>query len=108
MEVFKTRLFFSDFDHGRDYLIDTIELDGAWWLVGSWLESNATGERVPERLVRLSGLAFEQVTHPHYRFVLERLLPKAALDGKALDGFVVANYPVLARSPAPSKSQKPS
>jgi hypothetical protein len=102
MDVFKTYLFFEGFDEGSSYLIDTIFLDGAWWLVGSWLEARATQERVPERLVRLSGLPHETVSGQRWRFLLNNPLPKSVLDGKARDGYVVANYRTLAHT-RPSK-----
>lgn len=102
MEVFKTYLFFEGFDEGSPYLIDTIFVAGAWWLVGSWLAANATGERVPERLVRLTGLAHEEVVGQRHRFLLHNSLPKSVLDGQARSGYVVASYQALAHSPAPS------
>ena len=103
MDVFKTHLFFEGFDEGSPYLIDTIFLGGEWWLVGSWLQANATGERVPERLVRLTGLPHQEASGQRYRFLLNNSLPKPVLDGEARDGFVVANYQALARSLAPRR-----
>ena len=102
MEVFKTYLFFEGFDEGSPYLIDTIFLAGAWWLVGSWLAANATGERVPERLVRLTGLPHEEASGQRHRFLLNNSLPKSVLDGEARDGYVAASYQALAGSPAPT------
>jgi hypothetical protein len=98
MKVLKTYLFFEGFDGGFPYLIDTICFNGAWWLVGSWLVANATGERTPERLVRLTGLPHEKASGQEWAFLLNNSLPKSVLDGQARDGYVVADYQVLARS----------
>jgi hypothetical protein len=95
MKVVKTYLFFEGFDEGFPHLIDTIFVEGAWWLVGSWLVANATGERVPERLVRLTGLRHESASGQRWHFVLNNSLPKSVLDGEARDGYVVANYQAL-------------
>lgn len=103
MDVVKTYLFFEGFDEGSAYLIDTIFLAGAWWLVGSWLVANATGERVPERLVRLTGLPHEEVSGQRHRFLLTNSLPKSVLDGEARDGYVAASYQALARSQPPKR-----
>ena len=51
MDVCKTFAFISDTDEVSPHLIDTIFYEDRWWLVGTWLESRATGDRVPERLV---------------------------------------------------------
>jgi len=102
MEVFKTYLFFSGHDEGHPYLIDTIQHEGAWWLVASWLQSNATAEKIPERLVRLTGLRFQEVENQPYRFFLNNALPKSVLDGKPQDGYVIAVHPAaLANSQGP-------
>ena len=101
MDVLKTYLFFKGFDEGFPHLIDTIFHEGAWWLVGSWLVANATGERVPERLVRLTGLRFEEASGQRWRFLLNNPLPKSVLDGEARDGYVVANYQALSRGKPP-------
>lgn len=98
MKVVKTYLFFEGFEEGVPHLIDTIFVAGAWWLVGSWLVANATGERVPERLVRLTGLRHERASGQRWRFVLNNSLPKSVLDGEARSGYVVANYQALARA----------
>ena len=104
MEVFKTYLFFSDHDQGHPYLIDTILHEGSWWLVASWLQAHATGERVPERLVRLSGLQYQEVEGQPYRFLLNNSIPKAVLDGKEQGEYVVAAYPTLAQIPGPKST----
>lgn len=82
MEIFKTYLFFANYDEGYPHLVDTIHHDGFWWLVASWLESNDTGSRVPERLVRLSGLRYQEADEQPYRFLLNEAIPKSVFDGE--------------------------
>lgn len=94
-EIFKTYLFFSGYDEGRPYLVDTIFYKNEWWLVSSWLESNDKKQKIPERLVRLTGLRFQEVDDERYRFLLNNAIPKSVFDGKKQDGYVIASYPVL-------------
>ena len=76
MKIFKTYMFFSDHDQGQSYLIDTIRHEGAWWLVASWLQSNDTGDKYPGRLIRLSGLRYQEVDSEPYRFLLNNSLKR--------------------------------
>ena len=106
MEIFKTYLFFSDYDQGHSYLIDTIQHEGQWWLVGSWIEAPATRERVPERLILLDGfhVRYEEVRRKEYRFSLQNSIPKAVLDGKEQGEYVVAVFPALAHIQGPKST----
>ncbi len=106
MEVFKTYLFFEGHDEGSPYLIDTISLEGQWRLVGSWLAPNTKGARVPEKLVRLTGLQFQEVQGQPFRFLLNNVLPKSVLDGGAQDGYVVATYQALAGGLEPDMKKR--
>jgi hypothetical protein len=99
-ETQKTYLFFSDHDQGHPHLVDTIFHEGAWWLVASWLQANATGERTPERLVRLTGLRHEEVAGQPYRFLLNSPIPKSVFDGQAQAGYVAATFPLFGDTPA--------
>ena len=105
MIVFKTHLFFADHDKGEPFLIDTIFHEDRWWLVGSWLELHATGERVPETLVLLDTLRHQEIEGKPYRFVLNNEIPRAVLRGEAKEGYVVATYQVLDDNPGPSDSR---
>ena len=105
LKLCKTLVSFKGDETGDLYRADTIWHDGAWWLVGSWLQSNATGERVPEKLVLLSGLRFQEVNLPDYRFALNSPLPKSVLDGQPQAGYVLATYPALAHMQGPKKTQ---
>lgn len=102
MDVFKTYLFFAGYDEGHPYLIDTISLGGQWWLVGSWLEPHAAGEKIPERLVRLTGLRFQEVEGRPYRFLLNNTLPKRLLEGEEVDGYVTAPYLTILSAKGPT------
>jgi hypothetical protein len=106
IEVFKTLLFFEGYDEGHSYLIDTIFYQGAWWLVASWIAQYATSERAPERLVRLTGLRFEEVEGKPHRFLLHNSIPRSVLDGQAQDGYVLATNQVFDDSPDPN-AKKP-
>ena len=105
MEVFKTYLFFEGYDENHSYLIDTIQYEGQWWLVGSWFQSHLTDDRVPERLVRLSGLRYQEVQGQPYRFFLNNALPKALLDGQEQPGYVITLYPAVLRTQGPESIQ---
>ena len=106
MDVCKTLAFFSDHELGARHLIDTIFYEGRWWLVGTWLQSTTTGDRVPETLVLLDALDHREIEEKPYRFVLNNEIPRAALRGEAREGYVVATYRVLddTRGPTDSRS----
>lgn len=95
MEVFKTLATFDDAEEGFVIAMDTIHFRGQWWLVRSWLVANATGERVPEKLIRPTMDAFRETGMRTPRFELNTAIPKTVLDGNAAPGFEVAYYPVL-------------
>jgi hypothetical protein len=50
------------------------------------------GVRTPERLVRLSGLPFEEVKGQPHRFLLGKVLPRSVLDGKPHVGFIIKKH----------------
>jgi hypothetical protein len=93
MDVYKTYLYFSDHDDGYPYLIDTISYNNEWWLVATWLQSNSNQEKIPERIVRLTGLKFQKVENQKYRFLLNNAIPRSVLDGVALEGYVIDIHP---------------
>ena len=95
MDVCKTFAFFSDHEQGSPHLIDTIFYEDRWWLVGTWLESNATGDRVPEMLVLLDTFRHREIEGKPYRFALKPAIPRSVLRGEAREGYVVATYQVL-------------
>lgn len=105
MEIVKTLVFFSGYDEGHSCLIDTVQHEGKWWLVGSWLEAIATRERMPELLVRLEGLQYQGVEGQPYRFVLNNPIPKSVLDGKEQGGYVVVRFPALVGMTTPTSKQ---
>ncbi len=105
MDVCKTFAFFSDHEQGFPHLIDTIFYEDRWWLVGTWLESNTTGDRVPETLVLLDALHHEEIEGKPYRFVLNNEIPISVLRGEAQEGYVVATYQVLDDTQGPADSR---
>ena len=105
MDVCKTFAFFSDHEQGSPHLIDTIFYEDRWWLVGTWLESNATGDRVPETLVLLDTLRHREIEGKPYRFALKPEIPKSVLRGEAREGYVVATYQVLDGSRGPTDNR---
>ncbi len=105
MDVCKTFAFISDTDEVSPHLIDTIFYEDRWWLVGTWLESNATGDRVPETLVLLDTLRHQEIEGKPYRFVLNNEIPRAVLRGEAREGYVVATYRVLDDPQGPTDSR---
>ena len=105
MEVFKTYLFISGHEDGHPFLIDTIFYENEWWLVSSWLYHDARKEQIPERLVQLTGLQYQEVNLPDHRFLLNNSMPKSVLDGIPQDGYVLANYPALLHTQGPKTVQ---
>lgn len=97
METVKTLITFSGFDEGRFHLVDTIWHDNAWWLVSTWLQNQATGHKTPERIVRLSGLRYQELTAEPYRFVLNNAVPISVFEGKQHDAYVIAVFPALGK-----------
>lgn len=92
VEIFKTQLFFSDYDQGRPHLVDTILHLGRWWLVGEWLLQPGAGDKMPTVLVLLDGLAHEEMSHHHpFRFLLTNAIPKSVLDGQEQGEYEVLN-----------------
>lgn len=105
MDACKTLAFFSDYEQGSAHLINTIFHQGRWWLVGTWLGSTTTGDRVPETLVLLDALDHQEIEGKPYRFVLNNEIPRAVLRGETRKGYVVATYQVLDDTPGPTDSR---
>ena len=95
-QIFKTRLFIEGHDLDSETLVDTVFYKDAWWLVPEWLKSDATGELSPLRLIRLSGLRYEEGDDPECRFFLNTPIPKSVLDGEKQSGYEVVSLLELA------------
>lgn len=69
---------------GRVAAIDTIEWQGALWLVPTWLDRPDEGWTAPERLIRLDTLRVQKMlTWPHRpNFCLTDPLPKDVYEGR--------------------------
>lgn len=101
MDIFKTYLFFSGYDEGNSYLVDTIFYNEEWWLVASWLENKSTGEKIPDRLVRLTGLRYQEVNDQRHRFLLNNAIRKSVMDGNPQEGFIIRQYPSVLKAKGP-------
>ena len=98
-EVFKTYAFTENDPY--PILIDTFFDEGAWWLIASWMANRESGVRVPERLVQLSSLPFEEVKGKPFRFLIGKVLPRSVLDGKPQVGFIVKKHKYFRPGPTP-------
>lgn len=82
-------------DDGVIYKVDTIEHEGALWLVPRWVEVIKPEGQEPARAIRLTGLEFEASPNPDADYFLKKPIPKAILHGTALprpeDGLVVVD-----------------
>ena len=99
MDTVKTLITFSGFDEGYFHLVDTVWHDGAWWLVATKLKDPSTGHEVPERIVRLTGLRYQEAQGQPYRFVLNSAVPISVFEGTPHDKYVVAYFPALSDIP---------
>jgi hypothetical protein len=74
-------------DGGNIYLIDTIEHEGALWLVPKWTDTPYPQMRKPARMIRMGRESVQNLgVAPKTRQQLYKLngqVPKAALDGEA-------------------------
>lgn len=104
MEFFKTLITFSGFDEGFLQLCDTIWYKDAWWLVATAFEAPSTGHKIPDRIVRLSGLPYQEVNGPEYRFLLGTAIPISVFEGQMSEGYVIEYYPALADIQSPLSS----
>ena len=95
-KILKTMISFSDFELGKTFLVDTIECEGAYWLVPEWLGNPAERWQMPARIICLDGL-IHQATHQERPadFVLRKRLPKCVWDGQPPPGdqYVVRERP---------------
>lgn len=85
-------------DDGKILKIDTIEHEGALWLVPEWVEVINPAGQEPKRAIRLTGLDFEDCPTPAADYLLKRSIPKHVLNGttppEKATGFVVVDRPV--------------
>lgn len=84
-------------DNGKVWKIDTIEHEGALWLVPEWVEVTNPAGQEPKRAIRLTGLDYEDCPNPDADYFLRTPIPKGVLDGttppEKADGFVVVDRP---------------
>ena len=87
MKIYSSLISFVEDSGGMIYKMDTIEYEGVFWLVPTWLEDPAEGRKRPERIVSLAAI------------------PHQGMRGNALGDFLI-NGPVPRHAlfdPAPLK-----
>ena len=94
--IFKT---FVGTDRGEILTVDTIEHQGALWLVPYWLEAPDEGWQAPQRIIRLDVLQHQKSAGKNVDYILNGPIPTAVLDGNAtpeqLKLFVVIESPAI-------------
>lgn len=97
-KILKTLISFSDLDDGFLYRVDTIEYQGKFWLVPTWLDKPTEGWRIPERIICLDVLPHQKTgTSDPADFVLSHGIPKSVFDGRippqSEDSYIVVERP---------------
>ncbi|MFZ6735021.1 hypothetical protein ACO0LG_24085 [Undibacterium sp. Ji42W] len=95
MEIFKSLITFAGYDEGYFHLSDTIQYEGNWWLVATWLKHPVLKHRLPERIVQMDGtvIPFQEVQELEYRFLVNSPIPKSVVDGKPQAGYTITIHP---------------
>jgi hypothetical protein len=98
-------LVFLDNDEGEIFKMDVIEHEGKHWLVPEWLESIATGQRTPARIILVDNLPHQNcIGSGPSDFVVNIALPTSLVRGgdrsKVGPPFVVQDLPGIDRSPS--------
>jgi len=95
MRIAQTRVTVTSSGPEEERLIDTIEINEEWWLVGVW-HSWASGEKAPAVLVRLHGHGLLSTQERGRDFLLCDDVPESVLKGEPQDGFEVKTIARLA------------
>ncbi len=101
MAVFKTYITIN----GAIAIMDTVEIQGRFFLVPQWFDLPAENKSVPERLVPLDQFDYSEI-QGSVRFVVERPVPKRVFDcadpSQEAPGYEVILGPQI-QSPSGSK-----
>lgn len=101
--VAKAVYFIEGDENAYEYQSMVISHDGFLWLIATWLESNATGKRFPNRIVPLE--KFDPLLKPEGMYRLSALIPKELLSAQCphelLHKFGAVTHPELAHIPGP-------
>jgi hypothetical protein len=62
----------------------------------------STGDKIPDRLVRLTGLRYQEVDDQRFRFLLNNAIPKSVMDGNPKEGYVIRQYPSVLETKGPN------
>lgn len=82
-------------------MFDTIEYEGALWLVTEWMKHNTEAKMRPRRIIRLTGHPFQDVRgqRPH-EYLLNVPIPKSLVENPDLPPepsvFEVVDMPPIA------------
>jgi hypothetical protein len=101
MKILKTALIID----GLIESMDTIEHEGAFWLVPEWLDFPARGISMPRRIVSLATLRHERM-NGNPDFVVSDQVPRFVFDGEVPSQlkhmYIVRDLPEI-RLPTPDK-----
>ena len=65
MQIMQT-LMSTDDDSGQILWVDTISYEGTLWIVPSSLSAPELGWQMPERIVSMDGLNYQEMNNPDY------------------------------------------
>lgn len=81
MKIYKTLLGIEG-EIGHLSQMDTIEFEGRFWLVPSWLTNQTERYETPVRIICLSSLPHERASGIAADFVLTGQLPRVVVEGR--------------------------
>jgi hypothetical protein len=103
MKIYRTMLGLDN--GGGLFLMDTIEHEGALWLVPDWIVFHDEKVQKPRRIIRLDGLKYQKTKFGKADYVLNDPLPSILIDpahrNQQLPGYVVKEAPDI-QAPVPS------
>lgn len=89
MKIYKTAIRIGD----AVFSADTIEHEGAFWLVPEWLEHLAEGTIQPARMIRVSPPDFHPADGTGFDFALGDSIPIDVLEGRTAEHYDVQVLP---------------
>ena len=105
--VAKAVYFIDGDENAQEYQSMVIAHENSLWLVATWLESNYTGTRYPDRIVPLA--SFSHAIEQSGLIRLGLLMPKPLLTvdcpQELLQQFGAVTHPSIAHIPGPSSIQ---
>lgn len=106
MNNFEVVFFLEGHDKMNPHRGTAIEWRGGLWLVLNWLQGRTTGERIPERLLRIDSLRVQK--RQDGSFLLPNAIPISLFSGRHQPEtpvhYEIADYPVLVPTQEPKSS----